>query len=128
MFSRVGAEKNLRSLNQGWTDAQVSATLNVLDKDRGRFLALVLPKDGNLLVAPHNNGPGYSVNGEVPISDAVSLNNAEHPHEFMLCTMRSDFERLSKSQFNVVPRNTAPNEDDGSLSRFDCGARNPLCE
>ena len=118
MFSRVGAEKNLRSLNQGWTDAQMSAALDVLDKDRSRFLETILPKAGKLLVALHNNGPGYSVNDEVPISDAVSLNNAEHPHEFMLCTMRSDFERLSKSQFNVVLQNTAPKEDDGSLSRL----------
>ena len=118
MFSRVGAEKNLRSLNQGWTDAQVSMALDVLDRDRDRFLETILPKAGKLLVALHNNGPGYSVNDEVPISDAVSLNDAGHPHEFMLCTMRSDFERLSKSQFNVVLQNTAPIEDDGSLSRL----------
>ncbi len=118
MFSRVGAEKNLRTLNQSWTDAQVSSVLDVLDRDRGRFLDAVLPKAGKLLVALHNNGPGYSVNDEVPISDAVSLNDAGHPHEFMLCTMRSDFERLSKSQFNVVLQNTAPKEDDGSLSRL----------
>ena len=118
MFSRVGAEKNLRSLNQGWTDAQVSMALDVLDRDRDRFLETILPKAGKLLVALHNNGPGYSVNDEVPISDAVSLNDAGHPHEFMLCTMRSDFERLTNSQFNVVLQNTAPNEDDGSLSRL----------
>ncbi len=118
MFSRVGAEKNLRSLNPSWTDAQVRLVLDVLDADRGRFLNAVLPKGGKLLVASHNNGPGYSVNDEVPISDAVSLNDAEHPHEFMLCTIRSDFERLSNSPFNVVLQNAAPKEDDGSLSRL----------
>jgi hypothetical protein len=118
MFSRAGAEKNLRSLNPAWTDAHVDAALDRLDKDRAKFLATILPKDGKLLVALHNNGPGYSVNDEVSISDAVSLNNADHPHEFMLCTMRSDFDLLSKSQFNVVLQNTAPKEDDGSLSRL----------
>jgi hypothetical protein len=118
MFSRVGAGKNLRSLNSGWADTQVNAALDRLEKDRGKFLTTILPKDGKLLVALHNNGPGYSMNDEVPISDAVSLNNASHPHEFMLCTMRSDFDRLSKSQFNVVLQNTAPKEDDGSLSRL----------
>ncbi|MEO8131717.1 MAG: hypothetical protein ABI822_31775, partial [Bryobacteraceae bacterium] len=118
MFSREGAEKNLRSQNKSWNDVQVSAALDALDKDRGRFVASILPKDGRLLVALHNNGPGYSVNDEVPISDAVSLKNADHPHEFMLCTMRSDFDLLSKSHFNVVLQNTAPKDDDGSLSRL----------
>jgi len=118
MFSRTGAEKNLRSQNQGWTDAQVNAALDALDRDRGRFLETVLPKNGKLLVALHNNGPGYSVTDEVPISDAVSLKNAEHAHEFMLCTMRSDFDLLSKAPFNVVLQNTAPKDDDGSLSRL----------
>jgi hypothetical protein len=118
MFSRVGAEKNLRSLNKGWSDSQVNGVLDRLDRDRGRFVESVLPKDGKLLVALHNNSPGYSVNDEVSISDAVSLNNAAHPHEFMLCTMRGDFDKLSQSQFNVVLQNTAPKEDDGSLSRL----------
>lgn len=118
MFSSAGAEKNLRAQNQGWTDAQVNAALDILDKDRGRFLKTVLPKSGKLPVALHNNGPGYSVDDEVPISDAVSLKNSGHPHEFMLCTMRADFDLLSKSPFNVVLQNTAPKDDDGSLSRL----------
>jgi len=118
MFSRVGAETNLRSQNPNWTPGQFTAALDSLDRDRPRFIAAVLPNDGKLLVAMHNNGPGYSVNDEVPISDAVSLNNADHPHEFMLCTMRSDFDRLMKSPFNVVLQNTAPKDDDGSLSRL----------
>ena len=36
----------------------------------------------------------------------------------MLCTLLSDFKRLSNSRFNVVLQNTAPKEDDGSLSRL----------
>src|SRR3954463_1148823 len=73
MFSRDGAGKNLRSLNAGWSDTQVNAVLDRLDKDRSKFLAAILPKNGKLLVALHNNGPGYSVNDEVAISDSVSL-------------------------------------------------------
>ncbi len=118
MFSRIGAEKNLRTLNPSWDDLRVHAALGRLDRDRGRFMNAILPKTGALLIALHNNGPGYSVNDEVAISDAVSLNNADHPHEFLLCTMRKDFDRLSKSPFNVVLQNTAPKEDDGSLSRL----------
>lgn len=118
MFSRIGAGKSLRLLNPGWTEAQVSAAQDILDKERGHFLDALLPKDGNLLVALHNNGPGYSVDDEISISDAVSLNNAGHPHEFILCTARADFALLSQSKFNVVLQNTAPKEDDGSLSRL----------
>ena len=118
MCSRLGAETNLRSLNQGWTDAQVNAALNLLDRDRTRFLEAILPKAGKLLVALHNNGPSYSVEDEIPLSDRVSLHNAAHPHEFLLCTMRSDFERLANSRFNVLLQNTAPKNDDGSLSRL----------
>jgi hypothetical protein len=118
MFSRAGAEKNLRTQNESWDQARLNGALDRLDRDRDRFLNTILPPDGKLLVALHNNGPGYSVNDEVPISDAVSLNNADHPHEFMLCTMRGDFNLLSKSGFNVVLQNVAPPDDDGSLSRL----------
>src|SRR5581483_5718031 len=32
MFSRVGAEKNLRFLNSGWSDSQIASTLEWLDR------------------------------------------------------------------------------------------------
>ena len=48
---------------------------------------------------------------------------AEHPDEFMLCTMRDDFEKLAKGPYNVLLQYTAPPDDDGSLSRL-CAARN----
>jgi hypothetical protein len=118
MFSHVGAEANLRSLNPAWHEAELQTGLIRLDRDRARFLKAVLPRRGGLLIALHNNGPGYSVQDETPISDAAALNNIEHPHEFMLCTMREDFEILAKSPFNVVLQNTAPKQDDGSLSRL----------
>ena len=118
MFSRPGAEKNLRSLNPAWSEGQLQTALVRLDKDRGKFLKSVLPSGGGLLIALHNNGPGYSVADEVPISDRTALNDKDHPHEFLLCTMREDFEKAANSPFNVVLQNTAPKEDDGSLSRL----------
>jgi hypothetical protein len=82
----------------------------------------VLPPAGGLLVALHNNGPGYSVKDETAISDIVALNDPFHPDEFMLCTSPADFEKLSKSPYNVLLQQKAPPDDDGSLSRL-CAAR-----
>jgi hypothetical protein len=123
MFSRVGAERNLRRLNPEWTAEQVDKALAKLDRDRDRFLSRVLPRDTRtLLVALHNNGPDYSVKDEVPISDAISMKDADHPDEFLLCTSRPDFDKLAKAAFNVVLQQKAPPDDDGSLSRL-CAAR-----
>ena len=122
MWSRVGAERNLKTLNTGWTPQQITRALDELDDDREKFLRRLLPSSGNLLIALHNNGPGYSVQDEVPISDSVSLNAPDRPDEFMLCTARADFEILSGGRFNVVLQQRAPKEDDGSLSRL-CAAR-----
>lgn len=122
MWSRVGAERNLRTLNAKWSDEQVRRALDELDDDREGFLRRLLPPPGGLLIALHNNGPGYSVQDEVPISDSVAMNDNEHPDEFMLCTSRPDFEILSAGKFNVVLQHRAPPEDDGSLSRL-CAAR-----
>ena len=118
MFSRVGAERNLRTVNPNWTPEQMNHALDLLDRDRAKFVKTIMPKDGRLFVALHNNSSGYSVNDEVAISDSVALNNKDNPHEFMLCTMRSDFERLARSPFNVVLQHSAPPDDDGSLSRL----------
>jgi hypothetical protein len=118
MFSRVGAEKNLKSQNPGWDDAQMRRALDLLDKDRSAFVRAIEPPKGGILICLHNNGPGYSVKDEVPISDLTSLANPDHPREFMLCTDPRDFEVLRKSPFNVVLQEKAPPEDDGSLSRL----------
>jgi hypothetical protein len=124
MFSRVGAERNLKTLNATWDAGRVKRALDELDETRDGFVSKILPPaPGGLLVALHNNGPGYSVKDEVPISDAVALNDGEHPDEFMLCTMRQDFEQLSKGRYNVLLQHAAPPDDDGSLSRL-CSARN----
>jgi hypothetical protein len=122
MFSREGAGRNLRMLNPSWSAEQLRVALDKLDEERDEFLRGLLPKDGKLLVALHNNGPAYSVKDEVAISDSVALNDAPHPDEFLLCTMPPDFETLSRGPYNVLLQNRTPNEDDGSLSRL-CAAR-----
>jgi hypothetical protein len=122
MFSQVGAEKNSRLQNPQWDNSRIEQALQRIDRDRDRFLSRVLPSQGGLLVALHNNGPGYSVNDETSISDAVSLKDAAHPDEFMLCTSSEDFDTRSQSPYNVLLQQKAPPDDDGSLSRL-CAAR-----
>lgn len=118
IFSRQGAEANLRRLNPGLAPGQLQAVLARLDRGREKLVRALLPTPGGLLVALHNNSEGYSVLDEVPISDQVALNDSAHPHDFFLCTQRPDFERLARSPYNVVLQNLAPKEDDGSLSRL----------
>ena len=122
MWSRVGAEKNLKSLNPSWSAQQLKKALDQIDDDRNGFLKRLLPKGGRVLVALHNNGPGDSIQDEIPISDAVAMNDPQHPDEFMLCTLRPDFDVLAGGPFNVVLQYRAPKDDDGSLSRL-CAAR-----
>lgn len=122
MFSRVGAEQNLRRLNPGWSRAQVERILDGLDRDLPRLLRRLLPPDGGLLMSLHNNSEGYSIRDETGISDRVSLKEPDRPHEFFLCTDPLDFERLAASPYNVVLQQKAPPDDDGSLSRL-CALR-----
>jgi hypothetical protein len=118
MFSRAGAEANLRTLNPQWSAARLRAALDRLDRERERFVRSLLPPPGGLLIAVHNNARGYSVTDEVPASDSVSLADPEHPHNFLLATDAADFERLARSPYNAVLQNAAPKQDDGSLSRL----------
>jgi hypothetical protein len=122
MFSRAGAERNLRTLNPNWTESQIDKVLDNLDKDRSRFLRRILPEPGELIIALHNNGPAYSVKDEVPISNAVALNDPEHPDEFMLCSAESDFSLIAGSRFNTLLQDKPQGPDDGSLSRL-CAER-----
>ena len=118
MFSREGASKSLKTLNPGWTEAQISSAADALERDRHKFLRAIVPPKGGRVVALHNNSNGYSVEAEIAISDKTSLQDRSNPHEFFLATDEADFEVLSKSPFNVVLQNTAPKENDGSLSRL----------
>jgi len=118
MFSRAGAEANLKTLNPGWTPQQLQSALTELDRGREHLLKALLPRDGGLLTALHNNSEQYSVTDEIPISDSTSIREPANPHAFFLCTDPSDFALLSQSGYNVVLQQKKPEEDDGSLSRI----------
>jgi hypothetical protein len=118
MFSRVGAEANLKKLNPDWPPERLQAALAVLDRGREKLVREFFPPPGGLLIALHNNGEGYSIRDEEPISDAGSIREPDNPHAFFLCTQETDFRTLSTSPYNVVLQNKAPKEDDGSLSRL----------
>lgn len=119
MFSRAGAEKNLRSLNPGWDQEHVNSVLDRLDRHRDQLLNTLFPAPGELLFALHNNSKGYNVRDEIALSDRVSIKKPEEPHEFFLCTEPDDFTVLEQSPYNaVLQRYRQTREDDGSLSRL----------
>jgi len=118
MFSRVGAEANLKSLNPSWTPDQVGQALDILDRHREKLLKHLIPPKGGLLVVLHNNSGGYNVNDELADSDQTSIKQPTRPHEFFLCTNQEDYEVLAGSPYNVVLQNKKPRADDGSLSRL----------
>lgn len=115
MFSEVGARANLQRFNSWSSESRVQSALHLLEKDRHKFLDKILPAPGGLLIVLHNNGPGYTVEDELP-GDASSLPDKANPREFMLTTQREDFDLLKRSPFNVVLQ-TEGEPDDGSLSR-----------
>ena len=117
MFSREGAERNLKSLNPDWPPERIERALDFLDREREKLLHHLMPPKGGLLIALHNNRD-YSINDEAPMSDEVSLREPERAHEFFLCTDARDFQVMAKSPYNVVLQNRKPAEDDGSLSRL----------
>ncbi|MBI4889239.1 MAG: hypothetical protein HY821_01360 [Acidobacteria bacterium] len=122
LWSRPGAEKSYRANNPAWSGAELKKALDWLDRERPKALETILPPAGGLMVALHNNGPGYSVETERPISQAVSLPRKAEPHEFFLATARSDYEIIAAGPYNVVLQSEAGGEDDGSLSRL-CARR-----
>jgi hypothetical protein len=121
MFSRAGALKNLQKLNPSWSQQQIDSVLNRLDEDRPKFLRRLLPRDGDLLVAMHNNGPNYSAKDEVSNSNVVAMNDPDHADEFLLCSTEADFGILANSRFNALLQDKPKGDDDGSLSRL-CAA------
>jgi hypothetical protein len=122
MFSRTGAEADLKSQNPNWTPPQVQSALQTLDRERPYFLQVLLPPDRGRLVALHNNSEQYSVMDEVPISDSVSMRDPSDPHAFFLCTDPGDYAILMQAPYNVVLQQKKPQVDDGSLSRL-CAMR-----
>ena len=117
MFSRFGAEANLKKLNPTWNDGQLTDALDLLDMHREKLLHALLAGGSDLTVALHNNGDEYSVNDETPISDERSIKEPDNPHAFFLCTDRNDYDTLAVSPYNVVLQQHVRASDDGSLSR-----------
>lgn len=117
LFSREGAEKNLRRLNVASISPKLPSLLEKLDPDRGKFVSVLTPPLGGLLVAPHNTSQ-HSIQDEIPLSDSVSMKDARDPFSFMLCTSESDYAILARSPYNVVLQLRVPKDDDGSLSRL----------
>jgi len=118
IFSRVGAERSLRSLNPSWTTEQLTQALALLDHEREKLIHRLTPPKGGLLVVLHNNSGGYNVNDELTDSDRTSIKQPARSHEFFLCTDERDYEMLATSPYNVVLQNKKPTMDDGSLSRL----------
>jgi hypothetical protein len=118
MFSRVGAEANLKRLNPDWPADRIQAALNVLDRGSEKLVRALLAPPGGITIAMHNNSENYSVADEEPISDAGSIREPDNLHAFFLCTAPEDFAVLSRSPYNVVLQQHGPKDDDGSLSRL----------
>ncbi len=116
IFSSIGAKKNIHKYNPQWSTKKRNAILKTMDQDRENFLETIFPKNGEVVIALHNNFKGYNVNQELSKSDTVSIKKDQNPRDFFLCTNRNDFEILSKSPYNVVLQESYPAKDDGSLS------------
>jgi hypothetical protein len=116
IFSSLGAKANIQKYNPRWARKEKEERLRTIDKDRKIFFKKIFPKNGELLIALHNNYKGYNINKELGRSDAKSVKNNQNPRDFFICTNRSDFEILSQSPFNVVLQEESPKKDDGSLS------------
>ena len=116
MFSRTGAEANLKLLNPGAPLERVASAVNVLDRGREKLVRALTPPKGGVTIELHNNSAGYSVAAEVPVSDQTSLRQPGVPHAFFLCTDARDFDVLKTSPYNLVLQQNGP--EDGSLSRL----------
>lgn len=122
MFSRSGAERNLRRLNPGAGEEETGAALERLEPCREEFLRDAAPPAGGLWIAVHNNGPGYSIETEAPISRKIHLPERENLRDFFLFTDEKDYEAACAGPYNAVLQDRPGGEDDGSLSRW-CAAR-----
>ena len=116
IFSSEGAKANIQKYNRKWSRAKKAKTLEMINRDRDSFLEKILPPNGGLLIALHNNYQGYNVKTEIPLSNEISIKKDQNPRDFFICTNRTDYDILAQSPFNVVLQETMPKKDDGSLS------------
>lgn len=120
LWSREGAEKSLKRYNP--QSPETGKILDLLDKDRLLLLKEILPPSGGLLVTLHNNGPGYSIESEAPISDKVHRPQPGEPRNFFLFTNERDYALAEEGPYNAVLQSSLNGEEDGSLSRL-CASR-----
>ncbi len=117
MFSRAGAEASLKSLNPGWSADQVTAALDLLDKQREKLLEAIFPPDRGLLVALGNGAGADSASAEAALGNQHSLPQPDNRQTFYLCTNPADYQALAASPYNVVLTDYVRARDDGSLAR-----------
>ena len=117
MFTREGAERSYKRLNESWGPAELGKALDWLDAERPKLLTALLPAKGGLLVSVHNNSEGYSVSDEIPISDRYCISRPREPHEFFLATDTRDYDKLAHGGYNAVLQSGLKGDEDGSLSR-----------
>jgi len=113
MFTAAGARKSLERFNQN--SVAIDAAMALLDRDREAFLKAVSPPPGGILIAMHNNADGYSMNDEIPISDAVHQPDKSNPRDFLLATNPADFAKIERGPYNSVLQKSV-RSDDGSFS------------
>ena len=118
MFSNEGAEANLRRLNPDWGDSRIVNAVTFLGSHRHELVNKLVPPAGGILVALHNNQRGYTMKNELDLSEAVALNDPDHPEDFGLCVDPADFARLRKGPYNFVLQSRPKGREDGSLSRL----------
>ena len=117
MFSASGIATSLQEQGSVPTDALLKA-VKPLANQVGQLL-----QKANTVIALHNNEDFnigyYQPDGECFESGlAVHQVDNMHPHDFVLVTQAADFERLKKSQMNVVLLNDAESDHAGSLSEY----------
>jgi len=117
LFSREGAERNLRRLNGSHMVALLPQILDRLDAQRHELVSAITPQPGGLIVAPHNTSR-HSVHDEIPLSNSHEMRDPRDPYSFYLCTDPNDYRLLAASGFNVVLQARPHGDDDGSLSRL----------
>ena len=57
--------------------------LDAMDRDREKFLNILFPDSGEVVIALHNNFKGYNVKLEIPKSDTVSIKKDQTPETFI---------------------------------------------
>ena len=116
IFSSDGMKQAIQKYNPQWSVSKKKKILAIYDQGRSTFLNEIFPKNGEILIAIHNNFRGYNVNKEIKRSDSISIKIDQATRDFFLCTNRTDFELLDKSPYNVVLQEKWIPENDGSLS------------